>query len=83
MEISGSVLGPLNLVVFDLRRDNRSYDIGLILNKVDKICKSIIVPEGSYYLQTPVKIENIQFYGQLGDIIYNGKLKDVTTFQFF
>lgn len=83
VEIDGTVIGPLNLIVFDLRRNDKSYDIGKVLNKTNRICKSVIVPEGSYYLQTPVVLENIRFYEQFGDIIYNGKATDLTVLRFF
>lgn len=80
--LAGSVLGPLDISVFELKSDDRSFDIGSILNKAGEVCKSIIVPEGKYYLQTPVCLKDIRRYLQYGDLIYNGKSKDVTVIQF-
>lgn len=82
VSLSGSVTGPMDIGVFELRRGDRSFDIGRIINAATSVCKSIVIPDGRYYLQTPVKIENIRCYQQFGDLIYNGKAKDVTVFQF-
>src|SRR5574344_491748 len=80
--LSGKVLGRLNLSVFVLSRANRNFDIGQVLNKANKVCKSIIVPDGVFYLKTPVVLESIKYYLQYGDLIYNGKAKDATVLQF-
>ena len=83
VSVKGTVRGPLNVSVFMLRDQDRSFDLGRVLNKAGKICNSIIIPEGEYYYQTPIILENIKYYQQTGDLIYNGKAKDVTTFKFY
>ena len=82
VSLDGSILGPLDLSVFVIRRDDKKYDFGPILNKAAEICKSIVVPEGVFYFKTPIVLENIKNYQQLGDLIYNGKSKDVTAIRF-
>lgn len=81
--ISGNIIGPLNVSVFVLKSNDRQFDIGPVLNKASKVCKSIVVPEGIYYLQTPVVLNDIKFYQQFGSLIYNGKAKDITVLQFY
>lgn len=81
--LKGSVKGPLDISVFCIKVDNKDYDIGRIINLAGSVCKNLIVPEGRYYLQTPVRLENIKYYEQYGDLIYNGGAKDVTVFQFY
>lgn len=80
--LSGNVIGPFDISVFELRRDDKDFDIGAILNHVNAVCKSIVVPEGKFYIQTPVQLTDIRRYQQYGDLIYNGKSKDVTAVQF-
>lgn len=82
VSLSGSVMGPLDIGVFQLKRDDKSFDLGQIINKASAVCKNILIPEGRYFFQTPIKIENIQCYQQYGDLVYNGKAKTVTVFQF-
>lgn len=80
--LTGSVIGPFDISVFELRRDDKNFDIGEILNQVNVVCKSIVVPEGKFYVQTPVQLTDIRRYQQYGDLIYNGKSRDVTAVQF-
>lgn len=82
VKISGNIIGPLNISVFVLKRSDRQFDLGPIMNKAIKVCKNIIVPEGVFYLQTPIVLNDIKFYQQFGSLIYNGKSKDITVLQF-
>lgn len=82
VSLSGTAIGPLDLSVFVLRRDNSGCDLGPVLNKAVVICKSIIVPEGVFYFKTPIVLNNIQYYQQFGDLIYNGRSKNVTAIRF-
>ena len=78
----GTVKVTLNLNVFRLRRNDRPYDLGKVLNQACSVCKSIVVPDGVFFYQTPVVLEGIKFYQQFGDVIYNGTATNITTFQF-
>lgn len=82
LDISGTVIGPLDLSVFVLRRNDKGFDLGRVLNQANKLCNSFIVPEGVFYIQTPAVIESIKFYEQKGDIIYNGSSKDLSVLSF-
>lgn len=81
--INGNVIGPLDIAVFQLKNSNRQFDVGKVLNKANKICKSIVVPEGCFYIQTPVVLNDIKFYQQFGSLIYNGRKDDITVLQFY
>ncbi len=83
VSLSGSVVGPLDIGVFELKNDDKSFDVGRIINDASAVCKNLIIPDGQFYFQTPIKIEDIRCYQQYGDLIYNGKAKSVTVFQFF
>lgn len=83
VKVTGNVLGPLDISIFILNREDKSFDIGKILNRANKICKSIIVPEGRFYIQTPVQLTDIRYYQQHGDILYNGLADDITVIQFY
>lgn len=81
VSLSGTVKGPLDLSVFQLVENDRSFDIGVVLNAAANVCKSIIVPDGTYYFSSPIVLNDIRYYRQLGDLYYNGKSKDVVAIQ--
>ncbi len=83
VSLIGSVRGPLNIEIFELQSNDRSFDIGPLINVSGEVCKSLIIPEGVYYLKTPVRIDNIRFYQQYADLIYNGNMNEGVVLQFY
>lgn len=82
VSLSGTVKGPLNLSVFQLKENDRSFDMGAYLNMASSVCKSIIVPDGTYFFSSAIVLNDMRYYQQIGDLYYNGKLTDVVAVQF-
>jgi hypothetical protein len=82
VSLSGTVKGPLNLSVFQLKENDRSFDMGAYLNMASSVCKSIIVPDGTYYFSSAIVLNDMRYYQQIGDLYYNGKSTDVIAVQF-
>lgn len=81
--LTGTVKGPFDVSVYQLKENDRSFDIGAILNTVSGACKSIVVPDGTYYFSTPIVLKDMKYYQQLGDLYYNGKSTNVVAVQFY
>lgn len=83
VSLSGTVKGPFDLSVYLLKDNDRTFDIGPILNNVSGVCKSIVVPDGTFYFSTAIVLRDMKYYQQLGDLYYNGSSSNVVAIQFY
>lgn len=73
---AGTIKGNVDIFYFDIRLDDKTYDNGVVINKVVGICKGISIPAGNIYFTTPIVMSSMTRIECDANLFYNGKASD-------
>ena len=74
--IAGTIDGVVNIGWFGLKNNDSTFDNGAVINKVAAVFKKIYLPVGTYYITTPILLQNMEQLLFDGLIWYKGTTDD-------